>query len=119
MAGQTTPTTTPLELVLGCQHADQLAIELVLGETITQQQREVIYIEGVPQLTPAVGSGELKSARPWSVPPVALPLDPPGQLGSDRLLLHWSTTASGELEFCWKDLLSDTEGEPTLLGALR
>jgi len=118
VAGQTTPTTTPLELVLGCQHADQVAIELVLGETITQQEREVIYVEGVPQLTPAAGSEELESARPWSVPPVALPLDPPGQPSSDRLLLRWSITASGELELCWKDLLSNTEGGPTLLGAL-
>jgi len=118
VAGQTTPATTPLEVVLGCQRADQVAIERVLGETITQQEREVIYVEGVPQLTPAAGSEELESARPWSVPPVALPLDPPGQPSSDRLLLRWSITASGELELCWKDLLSNTEGGPTLLGAL-
>ncbi|QEY33148.1 Hsp70 family protein [Synechococcus sp. RSCCF101] len=121
LAGQTTPTTTPLELVLGCQHPDQPAIELVLGEPTLRSQREVVMVDGLPVVMP-VGQDddpERETARPWPGDPLTLPLSPPGQPGSDRVLLRWSITGRGALTLSWRDLLTEAEMGEIVLGTLR
>ncbi|MEX1317567.1 MAG: Hsp70 family protein, partial [Synechococcaceae cyanobacterium] len=50
LAGQSWPTDRPLELVLACSRDAQEALELVLGEPLEDQRREVVFEAGLPVL---------------------------------------------------------------------
>ncbi|MFY8149121.1 MAG: Hsp70 family protein [Prochlorococcaceae cyanobacterium] len=114
VAGQSWPTTAPLELVLACQGDGQQAVELVLGEPLPEQRSEVIFRDGVPVLRPRpAGSAEV---RPWSQPIEPLPLDPPGLQGEDRLRLRFSIEASGDLLLEAEDLRTGVALPPRRLG---
>lgn len=95
VAGQSWPTTTPLELVLACSRDGQESLELVLGEPADDQRREVVFTGGLPVLRsrPAGQAG----VRPWPRQPAPLQLDPPGRQGVDRLRLRFSIDADADL----------------------
>jgi molecular chaperone DnaK (HSP70) len=117
VAGQSWPTQQPLELVLACSQADQLAIELVLGEPEAEQRAEVVFSGGLPRLRQrAAGQARVIA---WPRQPAPIALDPPGQPGQDRLLLAFALNASGELEVAITDLLRGEEAERRALGPVR
>ena len=114
LAGQSWPTTTPLELVLACSRDGQDCLELVLGQPLAEQRREVVFEADVPVLR-ARPAGE-EQVRPWDSQPTALPLVPPGQQGQDRLRLRFAIDGQGQLVLHSEDLLSGEAQPPRLLG---
>jgi len=118
MAGQSWPTTSPLELVLACREDQQPALELVLGEPGDERRGEVVFdAAGVPLLRPAL-AGEA-SVRAWPQQPDPLPLDPPGRQGEDRLRLRFWINVNAELELECTDLLSGLNPPVQKLGRVR
>ena len=55
----------------------------------------------------------------WPGPAVALPLQPPGQPGDDRLELRFAIDAEGLLQLEGTDLLSQQPLTPVALGRVR
>jgi len=118
MAGQSWPTTAPLELVLACREDQQYAVELVLGEPGDERRREVVFdMQGLPVLrSAAAGDADV---RAWPQQPAPLPLHPPGQQGEDRLRLRFSINAQAELELEGTDLVNGTTLPVRRLGRVR
>lgn len=117
LPGQSWPTAAPLELVLGCSHNGQPAIELVLGEPAAGQRHEVVFEDGLPQLRRwQAGDAEV---CPWPQQPAPVPLEPPGQAAVDRLRLRFSISGSGDLMLECHDLLRGTAQPPRALGPVR
>jgi len=117
VAGQGWPTEAPLELVLACSRDGQASLELVLGEPLDQQRAEVVFEAGVPVLRrrPA---GEAP-VEPWPSQPAPLELNPPGQLGQDRLRLRLGLDGEGRLVLEGEDLATGAPLAPRLLGSVR
>lgn len=117
MAGQSWPTTAPLELVLACHRNGQRAMELVLGEPTHEQRHEVIYEAGLPVLR-LRSAGEAQVTA-WATQPLPLPLEPPGQGGEDRLKLRFFINSDATLMLEGFDLLSSQTLPPLRLGQVR
>jgi hypothetical protein len=102
---------------LACSRSKQTELELVLGEPSQEQRHEVVYMDGLPVLRrrPA-GSGRVD---PWPDPPAALPLQPPGDPGQDRLELRFSIDQDGTLQLQATDLLGQQPLPPLALGRVR
>jgi molecular chaperone DnaK (HSP70) len=114
VAGQSWPTTSPLELVLACSRDGQQALELVLGEPQPEQRAEVVFRDGVPLLRrrPA---GEA-AVEPWAETLAPLALQPPGQAGEDRLRLRFQVDAEAQILLEGDDLATGERLEPRRLG---
>ncbi|MEB3352819.1 MAG: Hsp70 family protein [Cyanobacteriota bacterium] len=112
--GQSWPTPTPLALVLACSQDGQTELELVLGQPQPEERREVVFEAGLPVLR-VRGAGD-PSVVPWDRQPDALPLDPPGRRGQDRLRLRFTIDGQGQLVMDSDDLLSGRPGPTRLLG---
>ncbi len=112
--GQSWPTPTPLELVLACSQDGQTELELVLGQPQPEERREVVFEAGLPVLR-VRGAGDAP-VDPWEQQPDALPLDPPGRQGQDRLRLRFAIDSQGQLVMDSDDLLSGRPGPTRLLG---
>lgn len=89
-AGQPWPTASPLEMRLAPAHAHQPALELVLAEVSADLRREVVFVDGKPQLLEEQAPPASMSPWPTSFPP--LPLPRRSQPGQDALLLAFSIT---------------------------
>ena len=57
--------------------------------------------------------------KPWPEPPQAVPLQPPGDPGDDRLELHFRIDGEGILRLEGTDLLLQQPLEPRALGRVR
>ncbi|EDY38167.1 DnaK family protein [Cyanobium sp. PCC 7001] len=117
MAGQSWPTEQPLELVLACSREGQSALELVLGEPLDEQRREVVFEGGLPVLRQRQAGSA--SVEPWPVQPRPLELNPPGRPGEDRLRLAFSIDAQSRLMLTVTDLLTGEGSAPLELGSVR
>jgi molecular chaperone DnaK (HSP70) len=115
--GQTWPSDQPLTLRLACSRPQQGELELLLGEPNPEQRREVVYVDGLPVLRqrPA-GSSRVE---PWAEPPEAVPLQPPGEPGDDRLELRFRIDGEGILQLEGTDLLLQQPLAPRALGRVR
>lgn len=89
-AGQPWPTASPLEIRLAPAHAHQPALELVLAEVSADLRREVVFVDGQPQLLEEQAPPASMSPWPTSFPPLPLPRQ--AQPGQDALLLAFSIT---------------------------
>jgi len=117
LAGQGWPTAEPLELVLACSRDDQRQLELVLGEPSQEQRAEVVFRQGLPELSRRE-AGESR-VEPWSRQPAGLPLEPPGSRGVDRLRLRFGINEQAQLTMASEDLVSGRVNEPISLGSVR
>lgn len=117
VAGQSWPTDRPLELVLACSQDGQEALELVLGEPISDQRSEVVFQNGLPVLRPRK-AGDTR-VTPWTRQPAALPLAPAGERGVDRLKLAFGIDGGSRLMLTVTDLVSGETREPVALGTVR
>jgi molecular chaperone DnaK (HSP70) len=102
VAGQSWPTEQPLELVLACSRDGQDQLELVLGEPLPEERAEVVFEAGLPVLRERPAGAA--PVRPWSTPPVVIPLDGPGRRGVDRLRLRFRIDAEAQLLVETRDL---------------
>ena len=112
-----TPQAQALELVLASSGADQSALELVFGEPLPEERAEVVFVDGVPLIRPRQAG--MPQVQPWAVPPIQLPLNPPGSIGVDRLRLHFSINGEGQLELEGDDLLVGQALPRLVLGPVR
>ncbi|MFN9646430.1 MAG: Hsp70 family protein [Cyanobacteriota bacterium] len=117
VAGQPWPTVQPLELRLAGGAPDQEELELVLGTPLATERPEVVFAEGVPVIRPRDPSGP--PVRAWLVPPILLPLSPPGPPGVDRLCLRFPINDRAELEMEGRDLLTGRSLPGRVLGVVR
>lgn len=117
LAGQSWPTARPLELVLACSRTDQSELELVLGEPRLEDRSEVIFVEGLPQLRSRPAGTAV--VEPWGGAPPAVPLDPPGQRGEDRLRLRFTIDGQGQLLLESEDLVTGVHSSARSLGPVR
>lgn len=117
VAGQSWPTDQPLELVLACSHDGQQELELMLGEPLDEQRREVVFEAGLPVLR-SRGAGAAR-VQPWDQRTTALPLRPPGQRGQDRLRLSFRIDPGSQLLVDTTDLLSGQRLGTIRLGVVR
>jgi molecular chaperone DnaK (HSP70) len=120
VAGQGWPTERPLDIVLACSEEGQHEVEIVLGEPQPESRAEVVFEGGLPVLR-SRPAGEA-AVRPWSTPPLVLPLASPGRRGEDRLRLHFAIDREGALVLEGEDLaLGDPGGrlESRRLGPVR
>lgn len=115
--GQAWPTERPLELVLAASRDGQHQLELVLGEPQDGERSEVVFVGGLPVLRrrPA---GEA-AVEAWPRQPEALPLDPAGSAGVDRLRLRFRIDPEGQLRLQAEDLLSGSVLPERSLGSVR
>ncbi|HBP53186.1 MAG TPA: molecular chaperone DnaK [Synechococcus sp. UBA8638] len=120
-AGQPWPTESPLQIRLAPAQANQPALELVLAEIGADLRREVVFVDGQPQLLEE--QAPAASMNPWPAAFPPLPLPQQAQPGQDALLLAFSITDERHLHLQVKSLLhgkfgTELEG-PLDLGPLR
>ncbi len=102
--GQPWPTETPLQLRLAPAHGNQPALELVLAEMGADLRREVVFVDGQPQLLETCAPAGTMS--PWPNTFAPLPLPEQAQPGQDALLLSFSIADNRHLHLRVKNLLS-------------
>ena len=86
--GQPWPTAEPLDLRLAPAHPDQPALEIVLGELQPEMRREIVVVDGLPQLLDS-GDGEPVIHR-WPESLASLPLPSGCRPEIDALLLQFT-----------------------------
>ena len=116
MAGQTWPTTTPLEIVLAAGCDDQRQVELVLGEPEVVGHHDVVFRHGLPTLQ---ANDRTPRIHVWDGAPVAVPLQPAGKAGEDCLRLRWSLDAASQLRVEIEDLRNGKALPSLVLGTVR
>ena len=120
-AGQPWPTESPLQIRLAPAHAQQPALELMLAEVSADLRREVVFVDGQPQLLEEQAPEATMDPWPTSFPP--LPLPEQAKPGQDALLLAFSITDDRHLHLHVKSLLNgESSAElkgPLDLGPLR
>ena len=107
-AGQPWPTESSLEIRLAPAHAHQPALELVLAEMSADLRREVVFVDGQPQLVEEQAPPASMAPWPTTFPP--LPLPEQAQPGQDALLLAFSITDDRHLRLQVKSLLHEQSG---------
>ena len=112
--GQPWPTASPLEIRLAPAHAYQPALELVLAEMSADLRREVVFVDGQPQVLEEQAPPASMSPWPTSFPP--LPLPEQVQPGQDALLLAFSITEDRHLHLQVNGLLHE-QSSAELAGA--
>ena len=117
LAGQSWPTGQPLELVLACSRDGQDRVDLVLGEPVDELRAEVVFRDGLPELSRSP-AGEVR-VQAWGRQPAAIALNPPGTRGVDRLRLRFWIDAEARLTLESEDLVSGVRGEAIPLGPVR
>ena len=117
LPGQGWPTANPLELVLAASRDGQGDLELVLGEPLAEERAEVVFEGGLPVLRQRPAGAP--RVMPWAEQPAALAIDPPGTQGEDCLRLCFAINTEGELTLSGRDLRTNTEIAPRVLGPVR
>ena len=117
LPGQGWPTANPLELVLAASRDGQGDLELVLGEPLAEERAEVVFENGLPVLRQRPAGAP--RVLPWAEQPAALAIDPPGSQGEDCLRLCFAINTEGELTLSGRDLRTNTEIAPRVLGPVR
>ncbi len=92
--GQTWPTEKPYELVLQPSNTDQVKFEIIIGETIDNNDFEIIFENGIPKLA-EIQKGE--NIRAWNRKPLMLEINTPTILGQDCLKLVFSINDKSNL----------------------
>jgi hypothetical protein len=103
--------------MLACSEHEQSALEVVLGEPLPEERAEVVFVDGVPTISPRQAGSD--PVRPWDQAPIVLPLTPAGGAGIDRLRLRFSINDRAELVMEGEDLLAQTPLPEQVLGLVR
>ena len=117
VAGQPWPSREPLDLCLASSRNDQTSIELVLGEPSARERHDVIYVDGIPTLQTRSDGPSLH--QPWPIPPLQIPLDPPGTTGEDCVRLQFAIDDHAQLCCTVHDIRQQQELAHHQLGTVR
>ncbi len=85
--GQTWPTEKPFELVLQASKSGQIKFEIIIGESQSKNDYDVIFENGIPKLAEVQKEEKIKI---WNKKPLFIQLENPVSMGKDCLkLLFW------------------------------
>ena len=116
LAGQTWPTSKPLEIILAASVNDQLCIDLIIGEPQEEGSNEIVYINGLPTLKTVETKDKFKKINDIII---SIPLDPPGKIGEDCIKLIFNINDKCQLEVESIDLRNNNELTRQRLGFIR
>ena len=116
LAGQTWPTSKPLEIILAASINSQLSIDLIIGEPQEEGSNEIIYTNGLPTLKTIESKDKIKKITNTII---SIPLDPPGAIGQDCIKLIFNINDNCQLEVEGLDLRNNNEITSQNLGEIR
>ena len=87
--GQTWPTEKPFELILQASKDNQNIFEIIIGETKTLRDFDVIFENGLPKLSEFQNNEEVQK---WNRKPLQIRLNNGCKIGEDCLMLYFSIT---------------------------
>ena len=116
LAGQTWPTSKPLEIILAASINNQLTIDLIIGEPEEEGSHEIIYINGLPTLKAIEVKDKIKRLNNTLI---SIPLEPPGEIGQDCIKLNFIINENCQLEVEGIDLRNNNEITSQKLGKIR
>ena len=116
LAGQTWPTSKPLEIILAASIDNQLTIDLIIGEPEEEGSHEIIYINGLPTLKAIEVKDKIKRLNNTVI---SIPLEPPGEIGQDCIKLNFNINENCQLEVEGIDLRNNNEITSQNLGEIR
>ena len=92
--GQTWPTEKPYELILQASTTNQIKFEIIIGETVENNNFDIIFENGIPKLAEIQNEEKIKA---WDKKPLMLEIATPVSLGKDCLKLIFSINKSSNL----------------------
>ena len=116
LAGQTWPTTKPLEIILAASINNQLSIDLIIGEPQDEGSNEIVYINGIPTLKEIESKEKIKKLNNTII---SIPLDPPCEIGQDCIKLIFNINENRQLEVEGIDLRNNNGIAIKNLGEIR
>ncbi len=106
--GQTWPTEKPFELILQPSKKDQVKFEIIIGETIENNDFDIIFENGIPKLAEIQKEENIK---PWNRKPLMLRINSPAILGKDCLKLVFNINSNSNLLVECKDFSDNKVAE--------
>ena len=98
--GQTWPTEKPFELILQPSNKDQVKFEIIIGETVENNDFDIIFENGIPKLAEMQKEENIKA---WNRKPLMLMINTPAKLGQDCLKLVFNIDDNSNLLVECKD----------------
>ena len=92
--GQTWPTEKPFELILQPSNEDQVKFEIIIGETVENNDFDIIFENGIPKLAEIQKEENIKA---WNRKPLMLKINTPTILGQDCLKLVFTINEKSNL----------------------
>jgi len=106
--GQTWPTEKPFELILQASKDGQNIFEIIIGETKTIKDFDVIFENGLPKLSEFQNNEEVHK---WNKKPLQINLNNSGKIGEDSLKLYFSISKDSYLHVRCLDINEKELGE--------
>ena len=106
--GQTWPTEKPFELILQASKDGQTIFEIIIGETKTTRDFDVIFENGLPKLSEFQNNEEVLK---WNKKPLQINLNNSCKIGDDCLKLFFSITKDSILHVRCLDINEKELGE--------
>ena len=85
--GQTWPTEKPFKLILQASQEDQNIFEIIIGETKTKRDFDIVFENGLPKLSEFQNEEEVVK---WNKKPLKISLKNTCKIGEDSLILFFS-----------------------------
>ena len=105
--GQTWPTENPFELVLQPSNNNQIKFEIIIGETIENNDFDIIFENGIPKLAEIQKEKNIKA---WNRKPLILKINSSTKLGQDCLKLVFTINDNSNLLVECKDYSNNKLG---------
>ena len=106
--GQTWPTEKPFELILQASKDGQNIFEIIIGETKTKRNFDVIFENGLPKLSEFQNEEEVFK---WNKKPIQINLNNECKIGEDSLKLYFSIKKDSSLYLRCLDINEKELGE--------
>ena len=106
--GQTWPTEKPFELILQASKDGQNIFEIIVGETKTKRNFDVIFENGLPKLSEFQNEEEVFK---WNKKPIQINLNNQCKIGEDSLKLYFSIKKDSSLYLRCLDINEKELGE--------
>ena len=106
--GQTWPTEKPFKLILQASKEGQNIFEIIIGETKTKRDFDIVFENGLPKLSEFQNEEEVVK---WNKKPLKISLKNSCKIGEDSLILLFSITNNSSLYVRCLDIYEKELGE--------
>ena len=106
--GQTWPTEKPFELILQASKEGQKIFEIIIGETKTKRDFDIVFENGLPKLADFQNEEEVLQ---WNKKPLRISLKNDSKIGENILKLYFSITNDSYLHMRCLDMDEKELGE--------